>query len=46
VITKVDMGSNKYRICEFSNAKMIRRSIDDFQTKLMQKAENKQRTDS
>jgi hypothetical protein len=46
LITKVDLGSGEYRICEFPGPKMVRRSIDDFQTKTTQKTEIKQRCDS
>lgn len=40
VISKVDLGSSEYRICEFPSQRPIRRSVDDFQTRLLNKAQS------
>lgn len=39
VISKVDLGSSEYRICEFPTQRTVRRSVDDFQTRLLNKAQ-------
>ena len=44
VLTKVDLGSGEYKICEFPQQKSLRRSIDDYTTKLIMRKKKKRDT--
>lgn len=41
ILTKVDLISKEYKICEFPTQKPIRRSIDDYNDKLLLKSMHK-----
>ena len=44
VLTKVDLGSGEYKICEFPQQKPLRRSIDDYTSKLIMRSLQKKDT--